>query len=143
MFYVAVAIKSIMKADRNDFSTEPGNHTGASSCSIDDRQSDFLPTDATEYADRLFPRSGYIDGEGGFAMEEKGNYSANILDYHTRNRRDFCIYARLFNKLAKCALHGARSFFIFEIRILLSRAPRSIIRQQFIRQFTLLILHAF
>lgn len=62
-FYVVAAIKPATKTDRNDFSSEPGNRTDASSCSIDDRQSDFLPTDATEYADRLFPRSGYIDGK--------------------------------------------------------------------------------
>lgn len=62
-FRVVTAIKPVTKADRNDFSVEPGNRTGASSRSIDDRQSDFLPTDAVKYADRLFPRSGHINGE--------------------------------------------------------------------------------
>lgn len=140
MLYVA-AIKSMMKAECNDFFTEPRNHMGASSCSIDDR-SDRFPSGCYGVCRSTFSAQRVRRRQEGFAME-KGNYSANILDYHTRNRRDFCIYARLFNKLAKCTLHGARSSFIFEIRILLSRAPRSIIRQQFIRQFALLILHAF
>jgi len=76
MFY---AIKPVTKIERNDFSTEPGNCTDSLSCSIDDRQSDFLPTDAVEYADRLFSRNGYIDGE----------------DLLWRRRKLFCERSRL------------------------------------------------
>lgn len=137
--YIVVTIKPVTKTDRNDFSSRQEiaqtlRHARSTTVraisfrrTLWSMQIDFLRVTATSTA-RI------RRGEG-------GNYSANVLNYHMRKREIFAFMHGHVTSLrsSQCT----RPFFIFEIRILLSQAPHSIIHQQFIRQFALLILYAF
>lgn len=127
---VVIAIRPVTKADRNDFSLNQGiaqalHHARSTTVraisfrrTLRSMQIDFFRAAGTSMA-----RIRYREKE----------IILRTFSITIRVTGDFCIHARSCNELAKCTLHGVRSSFIFEIRILLSQAPHSIIRQQFVR----------